>query len=133
MIIKKMAFTVTVIWPLALHGLERRVHFLCALFERKSSPAQLWPQPSKKRHFTTNHIHLSNNIVDYFRKLLDSHQEQRKIFVKNVTISDKEQEASYLMVELVAKKMKSHTIAENLIMPACQIIVRKMLGEEAES
>ncbi len=37
------------------------------------------------------------------------------------------------MAELVAKKMKSHTNAESLIMPACKIIVRTMLGEEAES
>ncbi len=37
------------------------------------------------------------------------------------------------MAELVAKRMKSHTIAENLIMSACKINVRTMLGEEAES
>ncbi len=37
------------------------------------------------------------------------------------------------MAELVSKKMKYHTIAENLIMPACKIIVRTMIGEEAES
>ncbi len=37
------------------------------------------------------------------------------------------------MAELVAKKMKSHTIAESLLMPTCKIIVRTMLGEEAES
>ncbi len=37
------------------------------------------------------------------------------------------------MAELVAKKMKSHTIAENLIMPPCKMIVRTMLGEKAES
>ncbi len=52
---------------------------------------------------------------------------------KKVTISDKAQEASYLVAELVAKKMKSHTIAESLIIPVCKIILRTMLGEEAES
>ncbi len=31
------------------------------------------------------------------------------------------------MAELVAKKMKSHTIAESLIMLACKIIGRTML------
>ena len=67
-----------------------------------------------------------------FQRLLDSQQKQRKVFKKKVTISDKAQEASYLVAELVAKKMKSHTIAESLIMPACKIIVRTMLGEEAE-
>ena len=79
-----------------------------------------------KRHFSTNHSHLSNNTVDYFRRLLDSQQKRK------ATISDKAQEASYLVAELVAKKMKSHTIAESLIMPAYKIIVRTMLGEEAE-
>ncbi len=71
--------------------------------------------------------------MDYFRRLLDSKQKQRKFFEKKVTISDKAHEASYLVAELAAKKMKSHTIAESLIMPACKIIVRTMLGEEAES
>ncbi len=36
------------------------------------------------------------------------------------------------MAELVAKKMKGHTIAESLIMPACKIIVRTMPSEAAE-
>ncbi len=44
--VKKFTFTVTVIWPLALHELEKTVYFLCGLFVGKSLPTQLWPQPS---------------------------------------------------------------------------------------
>uniref|UniRef100_K7G2A6 DUF4371 domain-containing protein n=1 Tax=Pelodiscus sinensis TaxID=13735 RepID=K7G2A6_PELSI len=49
------------------------------------------------------------------------------------TISEKAQEASYLVAELVAQKMKSHTIAESLIIPSCKIIVSTVIGKEAES
>ena len=38
-----------------------------------------------------------------------------------------------LCQEIVASKMKSHTIAESVILPACQQIVRIMFGEEAVS
>ena len=37
------------------------------------------------------------------------------------------------MSEIVASKMKSHTIAESVILSACQQIVRIMFGEEAIS
>ncbi len=98
------------------------------LVNRAMAPAKL------KRHFTTHHSHLTNKTVDYFRRHLDSQQKQRIFFfLKKVTISDKAQEASYLVTELVAKKEKSHIIAESLIMPAYKIILRTMLGEEAES
>ncbi len=42
---KKITFTMTVIQPLALHGLEETVHFLCVLFVGKSLSTQMWPQP----------------------------------------------------------------------------------------
>ena len=45
----------------------------------------------------------------------------------------KAQEASYAVSEIVASKMKSHAIAESVILPACQQIVRIMFGEEAVS
>ncbi len=60
---------------------------------------------------------------------MDSQQKQRNFLEKKVTISDKAHEASYVVAELVANKMKSHTIVESLIMPACKMIVRTMLGE----
>jgi hypothetical protein len=55
----------------------------------------------------------------------------KQTFVKKVTFSEKAQEASYLVAELIAQKRKSHTVGENLIMPACKIIVSKMLGQDA--
>ncbi len=105
---------------------------MCIVCEKKLANTAMAPA-KLQRHFSTNHSHLSNKTVDYFWRLLDLQQKQRKVFEKEVTISDKAQEASYLVAELVVKKMKSHTIAESLIMPACKIIVRTKLGEEAES
>jgi hypothetical protein len=54
-------------------------------------------------------------------------------FEKKVTISEKAQEISYLVAELIAQTMKRHTTAESLTMPACKIILTTMTGQEAES
>jgi hypothetical protein len=54
-----------------------------------------------------------------------------KLLLKKVTFSEKPQEASYLVAELIAQKKKSHTVGENLIMPACKIIVSKVLAQNA--
>ena len=58
---------------------------------------------------------------------------QVSMFTKKFKLSDKGQEASYALLEIVGSKMKSRTIAESVILPACQQIVRIMFGEEAES
>jgi hypothetical protein len=50
---------------------------------------------------------------------------QSKAFVSEVTVSEKAQEASYLVAELDAQKRKRHTGGENLTMPACKIRVAK--------
>jgi hypothetical protein len=44
----------------------------------------------------------------------------------------KAQEASYAVAKIVSKRMKSHTIAESVILPACCKIVNIMSGEEYE-
>ncbi len=60
----------TVIWPLALHGLEKKsVHFPCVLFVEKMLANTAMVPAKLKRHFSTNHSHLSNKTVDYFRRL----------------------------------------------------------------
>jgi len=89
--------------------------------------------PSKlKRHFSTKHSHLVDKNASYFQRLLKSETRQSEKMTKIVTISDKTQEASYLVAELVAKQMKPHTIAEKLILPTCREIVKVLFGEEAE-
>jgi len=104
---------------------------LCVVCGDKLSNESM--NPSKlKRHFLTNHQNLAGKKQDYFKRLLTLQSEQKKTFKKAVTISDKAQEASFLVAELVAKEMKPHTVAESLILPACRAIVRTMFGEEAE-
>jgi hypothetical protein len=88
--------------------------------------------PSKlKRHFTTNHCYLLQKTTDYFKRPLESQVQQCKVFEKKVNVSEKAQEASYLVAQLVAQKKESHVIAESSIMPACKIIVNTLLGKEA--
>ncbi len=57
---------------------------------------------------------------------------QASTFKKLSSVSDKAQEASYTVAELIAKNMKSHTTAEMTILPACCEIVKIMFGEECE-
>jgi hypothetical protein len=51
---------------------------------------------------------------------------------KTTTISDRAQDLSYAVVEILAKIMKSHTIAEWVILPACCKFVNIIFGKEYE-
>jgi hypothetical protein len=62
---------------------------------------------------------------------LASQNKHSKAFVSKVTVSDKAQETSYLVAELIAQKRKSHTIGKNQIMLTRKIIVGKMLRQDA--
>ena len=70
--------------------------------------------------------------MDYFKRLKEEKTIQAVNFQSNFKESDKAQETSYLVAELVAKEMKAHTIAESLIFPVCQAMVNTMFGDEAE-
>jgi hypothetical protein len=88
--------------------------------------------PAKlKRHFLSKHGNLSGKNQEHFKTMVTTQKKQASVFKKTIKISDKAQEASYYVAELVAKQMKPHTIAESLILPACQAIVKTMFGEEA--
>ena len=89
--------------------------------------------PSKlKRHLHTKHSHLCEKPIEYFKRLIADQTRQSQQLTKITTISDKAQEASYAVADIVAKKMKSHTIAESVILPACCKIVNIMFGEKYE-
>lgn len=89
--------------------------------------------PSKlKRHLLTKHAFAAEKPVEYFKRLLSNQSTQASTFTKLSSVSDKAQEASYAVAELIAKEMKSHTTAESTILPACCEIVKIMFGEECE-
>ncbi|XP_064081912.1 zinc finger BED domain-containing protein 5-like [Macrobrachium nipponense] len=86
-----------------------------------------------KMHLTLKHNHLANKPRSYFEGHLSDQKQQSAMLSKKVKVSDKAQEANYLVAELVVKSMKPHTIAETLILPACiAIVLKTMFGSEAE-
>ena len=103
---------------------------LCTVCGKRLANAAMAPA-KLKRHFATNHSHLKNKSVDYFKRLLESQKKQSTAFLNKVSVGEKALEASYLVAEIIAQKRKSHTVGENLILPACKIIVGKMLGQNA--
>ena len=89
--------------------------------------------PSKlSKHFQTLHRSLQDKDVSYFKRLLENQTKQAVGFKSRATVSEKAQIASYEVSEMIAIKMKSHTLAESLILPACKKMVKTMLGDDAE-
>ena len=76
------------------------------------------------RHFQTEHCSLQGKDVNYFRRLLEQQTKMAVTFKSRATVSEKAQIASYEVSEMIALKMKSHSLADSVILPAC----KKMLG-----
>jgi hypothetical protein len=74
---------------------------------------------------------LAYRNVQYFKRQLTLTKKQGSVFSKKIKISEKAQQASYAVAEIVARTIKSHTVAENVILPACQEMVRIMFWEDA--
>ena len=105
---------------------------LCIVCGEKLANSAMAPA-KLKRHLTTKHPELSGKNEQYFKRKLASNKRQVSMFTKKFRLSDKAQEASYAVVEIVASKMKSHTIAESVILPACKLIVKIIFGEDTVS
>lgn len=112
-------------------GPENRPAPECVVCGEKLSNESMVPS-KLKRHLNTKHSHLSGKDKNYFSRLLSSEEKQAKAMVRRATISEKAQVASYKVAEIVTKKMQPHTIAEDVILPACKEIVKSMLGDSAE-
>lgn len=88
--------------------------------------------PSKlKRHLATKHPGVSQKPGSYFSRLLENQEKVGNRMLKRFTTSDAALEASFKVAELLAKKMKPHTTGEDIIIPACKIIVETILGQDA--
>ncbi len=103
---------------------------LCILCRKKFSNSSMFPS-KMKNHLRARHSSVASKGAAYFRKFLKSQNRQRKKFVGRFTVTEKAREINYLIAELIAQNRESFTVGENLIMPACKIIVCKFLGQDA--
>ncbi|BFZ03436.1 hypothetical protein BsWGS_06475 [Bradybaena similaris] len=91
-------------------------------------------KPNKlKRHFDSKHPSFTGNDTNNFRSKADRLKNARldtggKYHKQNV--SAVEASFSYLVALRIARAMKPHTIAEDLLLPAAKDIVRVMIGDE---
>ena len=89
--------------------------------------------PSKlSRHLKSKHPHLQGKDLNYFKRLLEKNRKQASVFKSKTTVSEKTQIASLEISELIAQNLKSHTLAELIILPACRKMVKTMFVDEAE-
>ena len=89
-------------------------------------------RPSKlKGHLETKHPELKHKPKEYFEMQLSSHKQQSKKIKRFTSTSLQAQIASFKIAHLLAKKKKSHTTAEEVIMPALEIAAECMLSNEA--
>lgn len=88
--------------------------------------------PSKlSRHLTTNHPSLAAKPREYFQAMKSSLKHQSKKMKIFCSVSEEGQEVSFKIAQLLAKRMKPHTEAENIILPSLMITAETMLGHAA--
>jgi hypothetical protein len=60
------------------------------------------------------------------------HSEQINYFEREISLCYKVQDFSYQVADIIESEMKTRTIEESLIFPACHTIARVMRGDIAE-
>ena len=82
-----------------------------------------------KRHLTTNHNYLSGKPREFFARKLSEMNKQSALFLNFLHTPAKAQLASFEVAYRIAKCTKSHTIAEELLLPAALDLISTMIGE----
>ena len=94
----------------------------CVLCQEKLANANMVPS-KLKRHLETKHPFYFERNLAFFKRARDLNQWQQDRLLDCVKVSEKAMEASYMLVELIAK--------QTLILPVCKIIAGVMLGPDA--
>ena len=105
----------------------------CVICKKTLSNSAMKPN-LLKRHLESNQSDKKDRDKSYFQRLGENVKRQRLDQTgQSYQKSDGILHASYEVSLLIAKNMKAHTIAENLVLPAAKILVRNLIGEkEAE-
>lgn len=89
-------------------------------------------KPSKhRRHLTQNHPSEAEKPLDFFKRKEEHLVRQSATFKQQATVPKRALKASFLASYHIARAKKTHTIGEDLILPATKDIVRELLGEDA--
>jgi len=84
-----------------------------------------------KRHVTTNHNNLSGKPREFFARKLSEMNKQSVLFSNFLHTPAKAQLASLKIAYRIAKYKKTHTVAEEIVLPAALDLVSTMIGESA--
>ena len=105
---------------------------LCVVCSKTMSNATMKPS-FLQRHLINNHSELKNKHIEFFKrraKIMEKSVDKMTLFSQT---SKSALETSFELAFLIAKAKKSHTAAENIIIPGALIIADHMLGDKAKA
>lgn len=83
------------------------------------------------RHLLANHKELESKPVEYFQRHKNEYKGQRSSIGNFTRIAPSAVKCSFLVAYRIAKSKKPYTIAETLLQPVLNDVVKEMFGESA--